>query len=286
VAILGNEARVLIAQSGPIDLATLDPSLPTVSLYGGEVQVVFDPVAHRYSVQDQAMGLDWFHPPSVTKVLGTIDKSKPLMNWATRCGAEKFRELIHPNVSYTSEALESIARMIQFAHEEKKERAGDVGHEVHAWIENYLAFRANRGGCPLPPSDPQVRSACSGARKFILEHDIVPVAVERILYSRMWRVVGTTDFAGAVCKISDSLCVLDWKSSNSVDNPAYEWQLAAYATMWQEMTGQQVDDRYLVRLDKENSTAYPRQLPRGDVEKDWLGFLGLLAAHNRLQAMA
>jgi PD-(D/E)XK nuclease superfamily len=271
---------MLVGKFGVID--DVDPILPEVTLYGGEVTVRFEPIAHRYEVRDRGMGMNWFAVPSVTRVLGLIDKSKPLMNWATRCGAEKFRELIHPGTAYTAEVIEQIARMIQFAHEEKKERAGDIGHEVHEWVENYLV---GLGGCPVPPTDPQARSACSAARKFILEHNIIPVAVEKILYSRMWRVIGTTDLCGAVCRMSDSLCILDWKTSNSTDNPAYEWQLAAYASMWEEMTGQRVDDRYLVRLDKENSTASPRQLPREDVEKDWLGFLGLLAAHNRLQTM-
>jgi hypothetical protein len=68
-----------------IDVKDQDPALPPATLYGGEVEVRFDPVAHKYAVTDVRVNDGApFSPPSVTRVLSAmIDKSEPLVSWAT-----------------------------------------------------------------------------------------------------------------------------------------------------------------------------------------------------------
>jgi hypothetical protein len=62
-------------------------------------------------------------------------------------------------------------------------------------------------------------------------------------------------------------------------------EVAAYAKMFEAMTGTPVPGRVIVRLDKETSTACPKILPSSDLDKDWEGFLGLLTAQNRIKEM-
>jgi hypothetical protein len=272
---------VLLDRNGIV--SNPEPPLPTAVMYNGEVTVKFEPVAHRYLVQDLQIGQEWFTPPSVTRVLGTIDKSDALVGWATRCSHEKFTELIRPGVAYDASQIEQMGWQIRTAYKGVLDRAASIGHSVHAWVEQYLIARAGKGVYPTPPLDPPVRSACSGARKWILEVDLRPQSIERILYSRKHRVVGITDIAGAVAAVNGQMTIVDWKSSNSTEGHSYEWQLAAYAKMFEEMTGTEVSNRIIVRLDKTDSTAYPKILSPADLEKDWMGFLGLMAAHKRLK---
>lgn len=274
----------LIGKYGVIE--NVEPVLPAAVMYGGEVTVRFEPRSHRYEVCDKALGENWFHVPSVTRVLSAmIDKSEPLVAWATKKSRETLVELIKPSTTYPAEDIQRISYEVQDASRNAVKRSCDIGHEAHSWVERYLGYRGGFNECPAPPSDPPVRSACSAARKFILEHDVRPAAVERILYSRKHEVIGTTDFAGAICRISDRPSILDWKSSESIDHSNYDWQLAAYAMMWEEMTGRHIEDRWLVRLDKKDSTAYPKRLPPETLLADWSAFLGLLRAHKRLIEM-
>jgi hypothetical protein len=264
----------------------LDPSLPSVVLYGDEVRVQFDPAAHRYTVNDVRVNNGApFTPPSVTRILGMIDKSDALVGWATRCSMERFREMIQSGVAYDTAYLERAGHLIRTAHKAALEKAAGIGHEAHAWIEQYLLYRAGKRNLPDTPMNPQVRSACIAAVVWIQEVKLIPHSVERIMYSRKHQIVGITDIAGALATIGSDLYCCDWKTSRSVDHVNYAFQTAAYSKMHEEMTGQSIRKRMLIRLDKEDSTAYPLELPEETLDADWGAFLGLSAAHKRLREM-
>ena len=250
-------------------------------LYGGEVRVRFDPGAHKYLVQDVRLGQRWSPRPSVTTILSILDKSKSLVPWAGRCAQTKFHELIDAGRIYTQPELESFGYQIKGAHKEELDRAGRIGTQVHEWIQKYLEAHAGRGAFPPPPTDPQVRSACSAARAWIRAVDVKPFAIERILYSRKHGVIGTTDLAGAPI-INGRSAICDWKSSNRL-HETYNLQLAAYRAMWHEMTGVWLDDRSLIRLDKTDLSFDPRCLPTEEADRDANIFFALCDAFKLLQ---
>jgi len=154
-------------------------------MYGGEVHVRFDPEQHRYLVKDVRVGNSWFAVPSVTTIIGRmLDKSKPLVSWATRQSQEAFLASVQPGRAYAREELDRIGADIQYAHKAALDLAGRKGKQTHEWVEKYLNARAGKNPFPKPPDDERVRSACSAARKWILEVDLQPIAIETILYSR------------------------------------------------------------------------------------------------------
>lgn len=249
------------------------------SMYGGEVQVKFDPAVHRYVVRDLKFGSDWFTVPSVTKILGRmLDKSKPLVSWATRQAKEEFVKRVQPEQAYTADQLSSIGADLEYAHKATLDRAGRKGKDAHDWIEAYLNARAGRCAFPAPPADEKVRASCSRARQWISEVDLKPVAIEQILYSRSQRFIGTTDISAFVIKGSPA--IVDWKTSRTL-HASYELQLAAYAFMWTEMSGQIVDDRWLIHIPGDGSFE-TRQVRVETMEDHIESFLLLAAAHNIL----
>src|SRR3984893_15193589 len=251
-------------------------------LYGGEVRVRFDPGDHKYLVQDIRLGQCWSPRPSVTTILSILDKSKALVPWAVRCAQNKFHELIDAGRIYTQPELESFGFLIKDAHKEELDRAGRIGTQVHEWIQKYLEARAGRGAFPLPPIDPQVRSCCSAARLWIRQADVRPFAIERLLFTRKHGVISTTHLPAALI-INQRTAICDWKSSNRLHD-TYHLQLAAYRAMHAEMTGTFLDDRWLIRLDKEDSSFHPVCLPAGAADRDAKIFFALADTFKLLQS--
>jgi hypothetical protein len=278
---------MLLDTHGVVDPTTLDPALPSVSLYNNEVQIIFDPMAHKYTVRDVQVdnGVPFF-PPSVTKILKVIDKSDALVPWGARMAHEKFLELIRPGWPYSIEDIEHIGWAIRNAHKDALNDAGGVGKESHAWIENYLAARTGPSGYPAAPTEPRARACCRAARAWILKVDLRPFMTERILYSRRLGVVGIAD-AGSfqVLKETGRSAVIDWKTSNQL-YPSYRFQLSAYRMMIREQIGITLDDRWLIRLDKDPEPSsdgfHPVCLPAGEADADEEAFVGLVAAYKQL----
>ncbi len=268
-----------IGRQGPV---VLEPGIPGEHvMYGGEVRIKFEAERHLYTVQDIAVGPDWLPVVSVTTVLGMLDK-QALVSWAARCSMDKFLELVQPARSHTAEEIGTFGFQIKDAHKEQLERAGRIGSSVHEWIQNYLSYRAGNGLFPAHPTDESVRSCCRAAWHWIKKVNVEPFAIERILYSRKHRVVGTTDLAAAL-RIGGRTAICDWKSSNRL-HYTYKLQLAAYRAMYHEMTGVLLDDRWLIRLDKNDSSSEPVCLPPEEADRDAEIFFALSRAFKLLQA--
>jgi hypothetical protein len=275
---------MIVGAGGPV---VIEPNLianDVISMYGGEVLVRFDADQHRYLVQDREAGPDWFRAPSVTTILGRmLDKSKMLVPWSTRLSMNTFLERIEEGKAYSRGELNAIGFQIKGAHMVALEAAGKTGSAVHGWVEKYLEARRAGSGYPAPPTDPKVRSACSAARSWIQEVDLRPMAVEKILYSRMYGFIGTTDLTAAAVINGRSACC-DWKSSGRL-HASYGLQLAAYTLAWEEMTGTKLEDRWLIRLDKEDSTFEAKCLSAETAQDEQDAFVMLATAFKLLEGI-
>ncbi len=272
---------ILLDAHGPV---ATDPDLigpAEIVMYGGEVRVRFDEAQHRYLVQDKAEGPGWFRAPSVTTILGRmLDKSKMLVPWSCNVAMQAFLDRVEADTAYSRKELDAIGHKLKNAHKAVLDNAGKTGSAVHRWVESYLAARAAGRGFPSPPVEPKVRSCCSAARKWIQEVDLRPMAIEKILYSRMYGFIGTTDLTAAAV-VNGRSAVCDWKSSSRL-HTSYRLQLAAYALMWEEMTGERLDDRWLVRLDKNDSEFEAEQLDPATMQDEQDAFVMLAKAHKIL----
>jgi PD-(D/E)XK nuclease superfamily len=194
-----------------------------------------------------------------------------------------FLERVEEGKAYSRKELDAIGFQIKGAHMVALDAAGKTGSAVHGWIEAYLAARSVGRGYPAPPADPKVRSACSAARSWIQEVDLRPMAVEKILYSRMYGFIGTMDLSGLVT-IGGKTAAIDWKSSNRLAR-SYELQLAAYQLMYEEMFGSKLEDRWLIRLDKEDSAFEAKCLSTETAQDEQDAFVMLATAYKLLEGM-
>jgi len=107
------------------------------------------------------------------------------------------------------------------------------------------------------------------------------------------RSAGTSDALGLVSSCSNPECcpqpflrrlsLCDWKSSNGL-RVDYVLQTAIYAEMYEEETDEKIEDRWILRLDKETAEFDPWHI-EGDkaFQEDLQGYLNALAHYRSLR---
>jgi hypothetical protein len=150
---------------------------------------------------------------------------------------------------------------------EEAEKAADIGTLAHAMVETSI-----NGGDPETALEgasdefkEKARNAFREYQEWEAQTAVEFVAQEMHLVSEEYRFGGTPDAIGL---IGNSLCLIDWKTSNAV-YPDYAIQLAAYRQLWNEnnpdnpLTGAS----YLLRFSKNYPDFEARKF--GDLSDAW-----------------
>lgn len=189
---------------------------------------------------------------SVTTKTGILD-SPHLKQWAARLAVEKVKESL-PHL--TPENQEGIFHEAQHAHKDVLKDAGDVGTRGHDIVEQYLLKWIASGEKPesildfisKEEHDPRIWAIVRSAELFCGEWDVVPVRSELLVASIKYKYAGTLD---ALMMVKGKLCIVDWKTSNSIDKPEYAMQVSAYWKALTEMVPElRIHKIYIVQLDK------------------------------------
>lgn len=164
--------------------------------------------------------------PSVTTVLGIIDKGKAFKNWL---------------IKQSQEEVDKV-----------NEEACDLGTRVHEHIEHWIkckieGLRFNR--IILPDEAP-----CMGAFwKWEKEHRVHYVKSEMFIYHpEGW--AGTLDI---IAYVDDKLSLIDIKTSKGFYD-TMELQLAAYSMGYEYIEKEKLERRYILRLDKKTGNPFFR----------------------------
>jgi hypothetical protein len=113
---------------------------------------------------------------------------------------------------------------------ETRDAAAEAGTLAHAMVE--ADIKGMKLETPLAPADVvQKAIAAFGAyQSWARSSKLVVIEQEMMLVSEKHRYGGTPD---AIGELDGQLCLLDWKTSNSVYSD-YLLQLAAYRILWEE----------------------------------------------------
>lgn len=163
--------------------------------------------------------------PSVTTILSGCKKSKKALHeWRKRVGAE---------------TANKISR-----------QATERGTSVHQLIEDYCQNKESEGKI-MPNAADMFTRLRDVADKSI---DNIKL-VEGLMYSEYLRAAGTVDM---VAEFDGKLSVIDWKTSTrrKTRSRCYNYfkQEAAYAVMYEEMTGQPITQLVTVVTDQEGGS--------------------------------
>lgn len=264
-------------------------------LYDGEVVLVFDPIRHRYKANGKPV-------VGVTSVIGVIDKSGPLINWAVNKVCIPFlREKIKPGETYDEVELVNLFNNAGKQHTIKTQQAADVGTLGHKWIEAYIKYQINRqrkGEEPYPeykeyPPAPQNQVLKNLVQAFLTwesSHKVTFHESERKVYSKKHNYAGTLDVEATVDK---ELCILDVKTSNRIYHE-HRFQVAAYMNARIEELRKSYKAYWIVRLGKDKlidekggelADFEAIRYSKTDFKADIGAFLGALKVYNRLQEL-
>lgn len=232
----------------------------TLTCYDGVLS--FDEKEHAYTWGDKFV-------PGVTSILKILDKPA-LVQWAANMAAEYIRDNL---VSF--DQFEQVCKEAKTAHRKASKSAADIGSEVHAFCEAALIKQR----IPLPV-DPQARKGADAFLSWLHAHEVQPIGVERMVFSKLWYYAGTTDFVG---RINGERCILDFKTSSGLYLEML-LQLAAYAiAVEEELKCERINHGWIIRLDKKTGKCEPYKIELKDSYRD--AFLRVREAHELISKM-
>jgi len=245
------------------------------SLYGGAVRITKTHSGVRYKIEVE--GKKMLKVPSVTGVLGVIAKPA-LIPWAVNLACDHLLEI---GSGITADDIETARKK----HNVRKTDAGEIGSQVHAWVENFL-----KTGDKSIPEHPQVQNGIKAFLRWVKEYNVQFFSSERVVYSRKYNYVGTMD---AEAIVGGKKCVIDFKTSSGI-HPEMFLQTAAYQYAAMEEGTTYNGDRYIVRfakIDEVDKKTGEILLPAGMFQvkkcgafkKDLKGFLAALQLKRRLE---
>ena len=265
--------------------------------YNNTVELRYDVANHVYLLVKDDGTLE--PQNGVTSVCHLIDKSVVLLPWGSKMMGQKLLNLAQPFYKFdvgeyhiSTPELEEIIRQAKSAHKDKLSDAGAVGHVAHSWIESYIKAELVNDE-PLAatllankPWDERALNACNAALGWMESHNVKWVSTERKIYSRKNRYAGTMDGLCYVDSCNDPLCcpnpfkhrlcISDWKTSNGL-HPEFLMQTAAYEAAYEEETGEDVKDRWVIRLGKEDAKFETWHLEADCFKEDFDAFLAALS---------
>lgn len=272
--------------------------------YDNTVEIKFDRIEHKYFLVDPELG-NLIPLLNVSSVSHIVDRSDALVPWASKMAIEKMLRLIPtynaeldpskpPVIALRHMTLEEFTKLAleaKSAHKDKLEDAGAVGHMAHEWIEKYIKAVMARDQPQVEfllatmCTDERATNAAKAALDWMRKHNVRWLGTERKVYSRKHRCSGTMDGLCTVDSCDDRTCCLkefkdrltiaDWKTSNYL-YMEYCFQTAAYESFYEEEFGVDVQDRWVLRLGKDDGEFEAWYLPAEDFPEDFAGFVACL----------
>ena len=275
--------------------------------YDGEIELRYDPKDHVYlRVTDQG---ELEEQEGVTQTVHILDKSDALVPWGCKMMSQKLLRTIPVSETagayiFSHEQLENWVLEGKSAHQEKLEEAGAIGHIAHSWVESFIKLliakkydEAFNLAQALPQNEASA-NACIAALDWMAKHNVQWIETERKIYSRKYRYAGTMDGLARVSSCGDSHCqgcrgkkpwvdrltVVDWKTSNYL-YLEYLLQTAAYEQAFEEEHGVDIEDRWVIRLGKDDAVFDPWHLDKTNFPSDFGGFVMCLDLTRRVEQL-
>lgn len=195
--------------------------------------------------------------PSVTSILSRFKESGGLLYWANQCGLD-------------GKTLEDARKPAA--------TAGTIAHDM-------VEAKINDWEMPTVRAEKEIvekaKAAYSMYLKWVDQTKIEIDHTEVALVSEKYRFGGKLD---AIGRVGNSLCLIDWKTSNSI-YADYLLQCAAYSVLWEE----NYPDRplaggvYIARFSKDHPDFSVQHF--GNIEDERKTFIAMRDLYDRVKAV-
>ena len=221
------------------------------NLYNGKVKILFNENTHRYYL---ANGEKKEPLVGVTSYIN-LDKSMFLIPWAVGVTVDYIRNRVNDLEELRQRDAKIIFQEAKQAANRAKNEAGDIGTQVHKWVEEYIL-----GQSPEMPEDERVLVGVTNFLDWLQTEKVEIQEAERIVYSAKHGYVGTLD---SIATINKKRYLVDIKTGNGV-YPEAMIQTAAYAKAYEEETKRKIHGRIVLRINKETEEEHHDNERKGE----------------------
>lgn len=227
-------------------------------------------MSRSYTVND-------IEAPSVTTILGILDKSDALLGWAVKCCTQFIRE--HKGNRDQYPTLDALLEAAQRNWRDVRDTAADTGTQIHEAISNYIEHGHDIFGT-VPE---HIANGFLAFLEWEKANKVTWLKSELTVYHHELHYAGTLD---AVAVVDGKTYVVDFKSSGGFYD-TFGPQIAAYRAAYMAETGEEIHGCGILRLDKKTGIPEWKDYTKRQ-NRDFNSFSKLLdyyyaAAHRRLK---
>jgi len=235
---------------------TINENAPEITtLYKGRMTVKFYPKSHQYWVSVDGEKLKRWK--GSTTFIGIKDKSRALLSWQQGITADYLLKIFDGGERVTrNNILEAVIQS-----EIQKDKAADIGNEIHGWAEGYIKYKMKLPGFKKMPEIPDFPEAVTGVNSFLdwdKQEKVEYHSTETVIASLEHRYIGTEDVTFTA---GGKFCDADFKSSNGLYN-GVRAQTASYAMARMEAGGRKSKGRWALRFSKYTEEEYIKREER------------------------
>jgi len=220
--------------------------------------ILFYPRSHQYKEGKKRI-------PWVTSIVWIIHKPW-LLPWVAKSAMDYLL-----SVPYRDRTNDEIKRWC-WIFNEKKQKACDVWHKVHEFAENTIKGIENNLD---DIEDLKTTNGVLAFTQYVKEKQIKWIEVEKVVYSKKHHYIGRFD---AIAEINWEKWLVDFKTSKQFYEMEMRLQTAAYVEAYNEMTGDNIDKRMIIRFDKDTWEYEVHTMD--NVKRDFEHFLSALDLYN------
>ena len=203
---------------------------------------------------------EWKALTGCTTILSVLAKPA-LIPWAAKVAVE-FIETAHKS---GLELTEQVFRDAKNAHRTKKEKAGDIGTQIHAEIES-LIKEAILSPTRQIQGNKDVSELTQHFVKWAIDNNVKFLESEKHVYSKKMFLGGIVDI---VCELDGKLWIADIKTGSGI-YPEHFAQMAGYELMMGEMGYPEMGGAVVLNLRKDGKFEEKRSISNEDAKKFFL----------------
>ena len=226
----------------------------------------------------------WKNLTGCTTILGVLAKPA-LIQWAANMACDHIRDNAPREVlEHLSEfkqyiVSEDLLKEARTAHARRKEKAGDWGTEMHAWVELFINAVMEKSTTLMPPDLKQIECA-EHFMKWMTDNNVKFIASERAVYSKNLFLGGIVDI---ICEIDGECWLADIKTGSGIYYEAF-WQMAGYQIMLEEMGfDKPIKGHIVLNLKKDGTFEEKRSISTDDCKKGFLACVDIYRIQEKIK---
>lgn len=221
----------------------------------------------------------WKSLTGCTTILGVLAKPA-LIQWSANMAVQYVKDNAKISPEGLYELTEAVLDEAKTAHRKKKEKAGDWGTEMHAWVELCINGLIDGTEPPELPKDEFQAENAKTFLKWVADNKVKFIASERAIYSRSLFLGGIVDI---ICEINGEVWLADIKTSSGIYFEAF-WQMAGYQIMLEEMgTKKPIKGHIVLNLKKDGKFEEKRSVSMDDCKKGFLACVDIYRIQEKIK---